>query len=99
MPIHADLTILVTDWEIADSCHDAVVVLTKGRPCKTAELHQVENTVVLSRQPVQAEGFDNAWALMKVPRLNSLTGTWCWTREWRTSYDETLVPRQLQATS
>ena len=75
----------------ADSEHTAVVVMNKSRTCKTSELYQVANTLIVSPKTINPQNFDRAWALMRVPRLMAITGTWCWERAWCTAYDERLV--------
>ena len=75
----------------ADSEHTAVVVMNKSRTCKTSELYQVANTLIVSPKTINPQNFDRAWALRRVPRLMAITGTWCWERAWCTAYDERLV--------
>ena len=75
----------------ADSEHTVVVVLNKSRTCKTSELYQVANTVVVSPKTIEMRNCDRTWALMRVPRLMPITGKWCWEQERCTAHDERLV--------
>ena len=69
--------------------------MSKGRMRKTYELDQVANTAAVSPKPIAPEYSDRAWANMRVPKLNRTTGTWCWSEEWCTAYDELFVPLPL----
>ena len=58
--------------------HDAVIVMNKSRTCKTSELYQVANTVIVSPKAISPDNLDKAWMSTMVPRLNKMTGTWRW---------------------
>ena len=75
----------------ADREHNAVVVLNKSRTCKTSELYQAANCVIVSPKIIEPQNIERAWVRMKVPRFLSVTDTWCWEQAWCTAYDERLV--------
>ena len=75
----------------ADREHNAVIVLNKSRTCKTSELYQVANSLIVSPKTIAPQNIDRAWVLMRVPRLMPITNTWCWEQAWCTAYDERLV--------
>ena len=76
---------------IADREHNAVVVLNKSRTCKTSELYQAANCVIVSPKIIEPQNIERAWVRMKVPRFLSVTDTWCWEQALCTAYDERLV--------
>ena len=72
--------------------HDTVIVMNKSRTCKTSELYQVTNTLIVSPQPTPPDNFDKAWVYMPVPNMKQVIGSWAWFLQWCTAYDERLVP-------
>ena len=66
-------------------------MLNKSRTCKTSELYQVANSVIVSPKTIEPQNIERAWVRMKVPRFLSVTDTWCWEQAWCTAYDERRV--------
>ena len=78
-------------WVKLMKTQNAVTVMNKSRTCKTSELDQVANTVIVSPTQILLDNCDKAWVYVPVPKPNKLTGTWAWCLRWCTAYDERLV--------
>ena len=79
----------------ASDASDAVVVMNKSRTCKTSELCQVSNTVIVSQRPIVPESFDKAWVHIPVPQLNRTLGTWPRFLQICQAYDVQLIPLMI----
>ena len=76
----------------ADVNSDDVIVMNQSRTCKTSELYQVANTVIVCPKTILPENFDEAWVHMPVPKLRRVTGAWTWFLQWCTANDERPIP-------